>query len=139
MGSDFSYSDLITRNWRDFNYRLLKESKVQNAPVWIIEAIPANEAIMKQSGYSKALFLVREDNFVVIRSVLWVYGKSALKYIDVKKLDNIDNIWVATEIHAKTVEKKKTIHRTILRITSISFNQQFSDDMFSVQRLEQGW
>ncbi len=140
MGSDFSHADFITRNHSDFSYRFVKESKVHEDSVWIIEAVPNDSKIMQECGYSKALFLVRQDNYVVIRSVFWVHGKSGtLKYVDVKKLDKISDIWVPMEIHAKTMEQKKVVHQTILRIESISFNNQFSDNLFTVQRLEQGW
>jgi len=42
------------------------------------------------------------------------------------------------EILAKTVRNKKVLHQTILHINSIAFDQPFSEDFFSIQRLEQG-
>ncbi len=138
MGSDFSHADLTTQAPKNFTYRLLKESKVGAHPVWIIEATPNDSEIMAEYGYSKSYLLVRKDNFVVIRSVHWVLGKNILKYIEVKQLELIDGIWVPMEILAKTVKKKKVLHQTILRIHSIAFDQHFSEDFFSIQRLEQG-
>ena len=139
MGSDFSYGDLITRTSEDFSYRVIQDSEVQGAPVYVVEALPKTTQVMKECGYEKALFLVRKDNFVIVRSVLWVTGKSTLKYLDVQKLKQFDTIWVPMEIHARTVEDKKVVHQTILRVHDISFNNVFSDDLFTIQRLEQGW
>jgi len=50
---------------------------------------------------------VRQDNFVVIRALHLTSEGSKKKYMDVKKLEQIDGIWVATEIEMKTMKGER--------------------------------
>ena len=75
----------------------------------------------------------------MIRAVRWVHKKRRNKYIDVKKLEMIDGIWVSTEIHVTTKTGKKTLHKTILKQKNIRFNQdEVNANLFTVRRLEKG-
>ena len=138
MGSDFNYSDLATRDLDDYSYSLVKESEVDGAKVWIIEALPSSREVVEETGYEKSLLLVRQENFVVVRAVRWVKGGEDLRYMDVKRLELIDDIWVATEIHMTTKRGQKTRHKTVLRLDNVHFNQDLDDELFTVARLEKG-
>lgn len=138
MGSDISYADLTRHIVENFSYSLTKESQVDSHPVWVIESIPKNETISANTGYSKSVLLVRQDNFVIIRAVHWMRNTTSLKYVEVKKLQKIDTIWVPMEIHATVVADKKILHQTILQTQSIQFNQTIDDDFFTVRSMEKG-
>ena len=58
--------------------------------------------------------------------------------MDIKKLDLIDGIWVATEMHVTKKKGKNTVHKTILNLNNVKFNQGLEFDMFSVRRMEKG-
>ena len=137
MGSDFSYSDMTKRNIEDYSYKLAKESKVGKHKVWIIESKPKTQKTVDETGYNKSYMFVRQDNFVVIRALHFMTdGKK--KYMDVKKLEKIDGIWVATEIEMKTKKGKQTLHTTILKFNDVKFNQNLSDSFFTVRQIEKG-
>jgi hypothetical protein len=138
MGSDFNYSDLASRDLDDFDYSLVKETEVDGAMTWVIESIPRDQKVIDETGYSKSLLLVRQDNHVIVRAVGWVKGGQDLRYMDVKRLELIDGIWVATEIHMTTKRNKETRHKTVLRFENMRFDQDLDDDLFTVYRLEQG-
>jgi len=138
MGSDFSYGDLTEKAIDSFSYRLLKEQHTGQHPCWIIEAIPKDSETVSRYGYSKSLLIVRQDNFVVIRAVHWLNNKKTLRYNEVTKLEQQNNIWVPLEVHAKTVENGKTIHQTLIITESITINQPIDDELFTKRRLEQG-
>lgn len=138
MGSDFNYSDMTSRDLDDYDYNLLKEHIVKGRKTWVIEAVPRTGEVMDETGYTKSVLFVRQDNYVVIRAVHWVDGGKRLKYMDVKKLELIDNIWVGTEIHMTTKQGKITLHRTILKYNNVRFNQDLNDNIFTVRRLEKG-
>ena len=56
-----------------------------------------------------------------------------------RKLENIDGIWVSTEKHVTTKTGKKTLHKTILKENNIRFNQEeVNKDLFTIRRLEKG-
>ena len=139
MGSDLNYSDMTTPDLDLYDYTLMKETEVRGNKVWQIKAVPKSKDEAKKSGYSKSVIFIRQDNYVMIRAVRWVYKKRRNKYLDVKKLEKIDGIWVSTEMHVTTKTGKKTLHKTILKQKNISFNQdEVNADLFTVRRLEKG-
>lgn len=138
MGSDFSYADMTDRPLDHYQYTLMKETEVAGRPVWQIEAVPVTEREKDETGYIKSVLFVRKDNYVVVRSVNWVKKGKRLKYFDVKKLEQIDGIWVATEMTMTTKKGKKTLHKTVLRARNVRFNQNLDPDLFSVRQLEKG-
>ena len=139
MGSDLNYSDMTSPDLDLYDYTLMKETKVKGKKVWQIKAVPKNKDEAGKSGYSKSVVFIRQDNYVMIRGVRWVHKKRRNKYLDVRKLENIDGIWVSTEMHVTTKSGKKTLHKTILKQKNIHFNQDgVNRDLFTIRRLEKG-
>jgi hypothetical protein len=138
MGSDFNYSDMTSRELEDYDFTLMKEVEIDGHKAWQIESIPRSKEVIEESGYTKSILFVRQDNSVVIRAVHWVDKSDRLKYFDVKQLEQIDGIWVPTEIHMTTKERKQTVHRTVLKQSNIKFNQNLDENLFTVRQLEKG-
>jgi hypothetical protein len=138
MGSDFTYSDMTKRALDDYDYTLLKEVKVRDADTWLIQAVPRTNEVIDRTGYTKSVLYVQKDNFMVIRGVHWVKKGNRLKYMDVKKLEQIDGIWVATEMHMTTRKGKTKLHKTIMTFDNVRFNQDLKEDFFSIRRMEKG-
>ncbi len=138
MGSDFSYADMTDRPLDSYDYRLIKASELGGVPVWIVEAVPNNEREIDQTGYTKQIFFVRQDNYVVVRAKSWLKKRGRNKYLDVKKLEEIDGIWTATEMHMTTKKGKKTLHKTVLISDNVRYGQEMGADKFSVRQLEKG-
>ena len=138
MGSDFSYADMTKHELENYNYTLLKEMKVGKVDTWLIESIPRTKKVIDQYGYTKSVLFVRKDNFMVIRAVHWVKEGKRLKYMDVRRLELIDGIWVATEIHMTTKKGKRTLHKTIMTFDDVNFNQDLKEDFFTVRQMEKG-
>ena len=139
MGSDLNYSDMTSPDLDLYDYTLMKETEVKGQKVWQIKAVPKTKDEAKKSGYSKSVVFIRQDNYVMIRGVRWVHKKKRNKYLDVRKLEKIDGIWVSTEMHVTTKSGKKTLHKTILKQKNVHFNQdEVNEDLFSIRRLEKG-
>ena len=138
MGSDLNYSDMTDRNLADYDFTLKKEMEVKGVKTWLIESIPRTKKVIRETGYEKSLIIVRQDNFFVIRAVNWVKDGGYLKYLDVKRLERIDGIWVATETHVTKKRDKKTAHKTILKLNNVRFNQDLDYEMFTIRRMEKG-
>jgi len=138
MGSDFSYSDMTKRNIDDYKYRLAKEQELNGHRVWVMETEPKTKKVMDETGYKKSWMFVRQDNYVVVRALHVLTEGGKTKYMEVKKLEQIDGIWVATEIEMKTTKGKERLHSTILRQSNVKFGQDLSEDFFSIRTLEKG-
>ena len=94
--------------------------------------------VIKETGYTKSLLWVRQDNFFVIRAINWVKDGGYLKYMDFRKLEVVDGIWVGTHVVVTTKKGKKTVHKTILNWNNVKFNQKLDYGMFTVRRMEKG-
>jgi len=138
MGSDFSYSDMTERKLDAYDYQLLQADEVGGHAVWVVEAIPNNEKEIDETGYTKQVVFVRQDNHVVVRAKTWLKKGGRNKYLDVKKLEEIDGIWTPTETHMTTKKGNATLHKTILLTDNVRYNQDMGDDQFSVRQLEKG-
>ena len=137
MGSDFSYFDMTDRDLEDYEFKLLKETKVRGKDAWVIEAIPRNKKVIKESGYTKTIGIVRKDNFVVVRAINFMKnGKK--KYLDIPKMHVQNGVWVPDVMTMTTKKGKQTIHKTILKFSHIKVNTPLSDDLFTTRRLEKG-
>ena len=138
MGSDFSYADMTRRVVDEWKYKIIKESEVNGQKVWLIEAVPASKAVEDRYGYLKSVLFIRQDIFMGVRAVHWLKEGKKIKYQENLKIKQIDGIWVATELHAKTTKNKVTLHKTVMEYTNIKYNQDLDDALFSVRNLEKG-
>jgi hypothetical protein len=138
MGSDLNYSDMTDRNLAGYDFFLKKEMQVKGVKAWLIESIPRSKKVIKETGYTKSLLIVRQDNYFVIRAVHWVKAGGYLKYIDVKNLAQIEGIWVAAEMHITKKKGKKLAHKTILKLDNVQFNQELDLNLFTIRRMEKG-
>ncbi len=137
MGSDFSYFDMTDRDLEDYDFKLLKETVVRGKKAWMIEALPRNEEIIKESGYTKTIALVRQDNYMVVRSIGFMKSNKK-KYLDVVRLHQEQGVWLPDEMTMTTKKGKSTVHKTILRFSHIKLNKAINDSMFTTRRLEKG-
>ncbi|MCF6355841.1 MAG: outer membrane lipoprotein-sorting protein [Candidatus Polarisedimenticolaceae bacterium] len=138
MGSDFNYSDMTSKNLDAYDFRILNEKEVRGAKTWVIEAIPKTAEEIDETGYSKSVLFVRQDNYMVVRAVLWVSEGGRIKYMDSPKIEQIDGIWVATKQTMTTKKNRRMVHKTELNFYNIKFNQPLDQEMFSLRRLEKG-
>jgi hypothetical protein len=138
MGSDFSYADMTDRPLKKYEYRLLQESELNGHPVWVIESTPIDAEEIRETGYTKSIQFVRKDNYVVVRSKIWVKKGKRNKYMEVQTLEQIDGIWTSTLITMTTKKGKKVVHKTVLRTSNVMFNQALDLDDFSIRGLETG-
>ncbi len=138
MGSDLNYSDMTGRNLEDYDFKLLKESKLNGHEVWLILSLPRTKLVEDETGYKKAILAVRKDNYVVVRGKMWTNKGNFIKYVDIQKLERIDGIWVATQTHIVKKQNKVIKHQTLLKLSNVKFDQGFDENIFTIRRLEKG-
>ena len=138
MGSDFSYADMTRKNLDAYDFTILKEEELRGNKVWLIESVPKTKKEIKETGYSKSVAFVRQDNFVVVRAVHWVKEGGRLKYLDVTGLEQIDGVWTILEMTMTTKKGNATLHKTELSFSNVRYNQGLDEQMFTVRRLEKG-
>jgi hypothetical protein len=138
MGSDFSYADMTEPNLAHYDYKLLEESVEDGVKVWQVEAIPNTPKEIDQTGYTRLVHVVRQDNDVTVRTVAWLKRGGRVKHYEVKRLEQIQGIWVATKMEMTTRKGETILHKTVLDLENVHFDQPMDDSRFSVRQLEKG-
>jgi len=138
MGSDFSYSDMTSKNVQDYTYKIMKEPTVKGHKTWQMLVTPKTRKTIDETGYTKSIVFVRQDNFVIIQSLNYIELGKKLKYMMVTGLKKIDGIWTTTKMQAVTKKGKKTLHKTVLEFSDIKYNQNLEESFFKTRTLEVG-
>jgi len=141
MGSDLNYADMTSRDLEDYDYSFYekgKESEVRGDKVWVIWSMPRSKEVIDETGYEKSLLFVRPDIDMVVRVIHWVKDGGYLKYVDMRKVEEIDSIWIATDTLVTKKKGKNIVHKTILTLENVRFNQDLNFDLFTIRRLEKG-
>jgi len=137
MGSDFSYFDMTDRDLEDYDFKILKETKVRGHDAWMIESTPRNQEVIDESGYEKTIAIVRKDNYMVVRAINFMTnGKK--KYLDLKSIHEENGIWLVDEMTMTTKKGKRMLHKTTLSFSNIMLNGKIDDSVFTTRRLEKG-
>lgn len=138
MGSDFTYSDMTSKNVEDYTYTIMKEPMVGGFKTWQIEVTPKSKKTIDETGYTKSILFVRQDNFVVVQALYYVRDGDKLKYMQVTGLELIEGIWTATAIQMVTKKGRQTLHKTILEFSNLKYNQDLKESLFVTRTLERG-
>lgn len=138
MGSDFTYSDMTSRNVEDYTYKIMKEPVVKGHKTWQMLVTPKTQKTIDETGYTKSIVFVRQDNFVIIQALNYIKIGKKLKYMMVTGLEKIDGIWTTTKIQMVTKKGKKTLHKTVLDFSNIKYNQNLEESYFTTRTLEVG-
>ncbi len=138
MGSDLNYSDMTSRDLSDFNYKILKETTVKGSKVWLIESLPRSEKIIDETGYKKSIIAVRQDNYVISKMKSWCKDGGYVKILEFNKIKLIENVWVPLEILVTKRLGKTVKHKTHIKMSEVKFNQNLSDDLFTLRRIKKG-
>ena len=138
MGSDFTYSDMTSRNVEDYTYEIMKEPVVNGHKTWQLMVVPKNEEVVAETGYTKSIVFVRQDNFVIVQALNYIKLGNKLKYMKLLGLEEIEGVWTTTKIQMVTKKGKKTLHKTVLEFSDIKYNQDLEESFFKTRTLERG-
>ena len=142
MGSDFSYSDMTKPNLNDYNFKIIKDTFIKRksgkVAVWKILVSPKAQKTIDETGYLKYEVYIRKDNYMRVRAKFYLKKSSRLKYLDVKKIEKINGIYVATILTMVTKESRKTIHKTVLIQSETKINIDILDDFFTQRVMKKG-
>lgn len=138
MGSDFTYSDMTSRNVKDYTYKIMKEPTIGGHKTWQMLVTPKSDKTIDETGYTKSIVFVRQDNFVIVQALNYIKIGKKLKYMKVLDLQKIDGIWTAKKMQMTTKKGKKTLHKTIFEFSDIKYNQNLEESFFTTRTLERG-
>jgi len=138
MGSDFTYSDMTSRNVEDYTYKIMKEPKVNGAKTWQLMVVPKTDKVVEETGYTKSIMFVRQDSFVIVQALHYIKLGKKLKYMKVTGLKEIEGVWTTTKMQMVTKKGKKTLHKTVFEFSDIKYNQNLEESFFTTRTIQKG-
>lgn len=142
MGSDFTYADINGMEISDWNYVILKPSDtVDGKDTWIIQGKPKTEKkadVIKETGYLKMHIWVRKDIFMIVKAKYWIKKGKKIKHFKAENIRKIDGIDTATKLNMVTTQRGKQIHASVIQYSSVAYNTDIADDLFTTQRMTRG-
>lgn len=136
VGSDFSYGDILLPVVDSYTHTLLKSEPLDGEECWVIESVPATEAIKKDYGYSKRIAWIRKSNFMEKKVDYFDTAGRPLKTQVVPEVIEVDptaHKWWATR---REVLNHQTGHRTLLSFENLDVTKPVPEDFFTARYLE---
>jgi hypothetical protein len=111
-----------------FEYVLLGDETLENAPCWKIQSTPTQ---LKSSQYSKSAIWIRKDNYAFARIDSYVKEEQVRRLV-YSSFQNIQGIWTARETAITDLRRGST---TRLALDKIQYNVPLKDDSFTLQAI----
>ena len=128
LGTHFTYEDMEERVLDDYEYSLLGEEPLDEAPCWQIEARPKPG---KESQYSRLVFRVREDLFTTALIEGFVAGELRRTF-RVSALAPIEGIPTAQRWEVTDAKREG---KTMLELRNVRYHTRVEPGMFTLQAL----
>ncbi len=136
VGSDFSYGDILLPKMEFYKHTLLRTESLDGQDCYVIESIPRDDDVKRDSGYSRKITWVRKDNFLETKVEYYDVSGRLLKTqnISVHKLVEPDtHRWIALR---REMINHQTNHKTIFTFDRIEADVPVADDMFTTRSIE---
>jgi len=138
VGSDFSYGDVIGYPVDEWHHTLVGDDTVGGDPCYLVESVPASDAVRDTSGYSKRLSCISKSRYVTLRVEIWDTEGEKLKveeYGDFQNVDPAHGKWVAMHSTALNLE---TGHSSDVAFSDYRVVPSVTQSLFSARALEFG-
>lgn len=131
MGSDFSYSDLISKNSSDYTQELAGEDSIENIDCYLIKEYGQSDKLKESLGYAYIInYYGKDDSFLYGRDYYELSG-DLLKTYRVKQTKKFSEYIYPTEIVMKNIQ---TEHKSVISVTDIEISE-LSDKYFTTRFL----
>lgn len=105
MGSEFAFEDISSQEVEKYTYKYIKEDKVGELPVFVVEAYPVDE----NSGYTRQLIYVDSKRFIPVKIDYYDRKNSFLKTLIYSQYNQyIDKFWRPNKMFMENHQTGKT-------------------------------
>ena len=132
MGSDFTYSDLISSFKDEFYYELVGDSDVDGEECYLVSKVGRTRALQRQYGYSLEEHYIRKSDFVTIKVVFYDVAGDLLKEMVVEEVQIIGPYRYPSHV---IMENKQSGHRSEIVFGDIQVPDTIPDEYFTQRYL----
>lgn len=130
MGSEFAYEDLSSQEVEKYTYKFLKEDKLNDVDVFVMERYPVDP----KSGYKKHISYINKDNYRTEKVEYFDRKGSLLKTLTFEKYNQyLGKFWRAGVFNMMNHQTGKS---TRLEFSDYKFNVGLKDRDFNKNSLK---
>jgi outer membrane lipoprotein-sorting protein len=126
VGSDFTYEDVSGRDIDDDNYTLLKEDRIEDKDLFVIQAVPK-----KKMEYAKQIIWIDKKSYLPLKEEYYDHQDKLVRIFSADKIEEKPFFTITK----RTMKNMQTGHSTEVTYTGIKYNQDIGDELFSEQAL----
>ncbi|MBN2442873.1 MAG: outer membrane lipoprotein-sorting protein [Spirochaetales bacterium] len=135
MGSDIAYSDMEDKPLDDYTYNRFEDMTVDSQDCYMVESVPANDAVKEDTGYSKIIYWISKEKMIPLRAVFFDVKGNFIKNMQIKDIRKFNDTWIPTFIEVEDVKKN---HKTVMELKNIELDTNPDDSFFTQQYLKRG-
>jgi len=132
MGSDFSYSDFISKSSLNYSYEYKGEGQLNGTNCYIVKEYASTLKLQQDSKISYMIDYFRKDDFIMYGRNFYDLARELVKEFRVKEVITLDQYIYPTVIEMKNVQ---TGHRSIIEITNPRI-EEIPDRYFTTRYLQ---
>ncbi len=132
MGSDFSYTDFISKTTSDFTQEMLSDGEINNIPCYRIKEFGETKDKKNALGYASIINYYGKDDYFLYGRDYYELSGALLKTYRVLKTKKFPPYIYPTKIE---MINQQTMHKSILTVTDISISE-ISNKYFSTRYLQ---
>lgn len=129
VGSDFTYEDVSGRHWSEDNHVILREDKLGDNDVYVIESTPLSE----YKGFAKKISFIDKSNFLPLKEDYYDKKGELIRIFTAEKVEDINGIMTPTVRRMENVKKNQY---TTVEFGDIEYNVGVGEDIFSERYLK---
>lgn len=131
FGTDFSFEDVVPREFEDSRYQRVHDELVGATPCYVVDLLPKPEA---QSEYSKLRIYVEREHYVPLRSRYWDERGVEVKELlaEASTIREFEGVFIPM---AATMKNLRIGTFTTVRIEEITPNPDLPETSFELRRL----
>lgn len=134
MGSEFSNADMSTPSLDDFTYKLLGSINYEGNDCWQIEAVPVNDDVADENGYSKRISLVGKNTYLNYKNTFYDFDGVPFKEITMEQYEEIeDGKYMMRKMEAKNLENGRY---SVMTIDKLQKGSALTENSFAPSALE---
>ena len=109
-GTDFSNFDMRTEDLAHHDYKRLDDAQANGRACYVIEAVPKNDDVKEETGYSKRTLWIDKERFTVQRCEYYDKDGKLLKRLVLEGEKQVQGLWRPVQVTMENVQEgSKTV------------------------------
>lgn len=138
LGTDFTYEDVKKQTklaLEDYDFEAFGVEEVDGMETYLLAAVPKNQDISRELGYSRVLARVRPDIWMPVMVEYTDIAGNPLKTVRISEIRQHQGIWTPFRIEA---ENHKTGHHSLFEYLEVSYEEPVDPVLLTTQGLQRG-